>query len=404
VSETIESARRWSGFVCPDCRFIFRVPKDHDGEGVICPNCRRMLRIPHPGEPTPALVAKAGLNIVPVSLPESIQRNREKRRQEGEAGVETQARAVVHTGAPAQNRRRRGARQDDGPDWEKAPEQRVRVGRRKRMGTGRILAIVFAVLSLVGALLVFMKPEEPSVEPIAVAPQPEVAPKPVEEPGTIALPAEMSGNESALIAELEPIARKFLEAESVEEMLPLVRDPERVESKMRVFYAKGVNPPGMGQFNSTKTVNYRGKLAAVAVRTLDFELKQLAFIRNPDGMKIDWESYVGWSDMPWTAFVAEKPESPVLFRAKLSKSDYFNFQFSNDVEWKCYQLTSPDDETTLYGYVKVGSDTDRQLAPADGNGVNMVTLKLKYPAGEKQRNQVLIDSQLADGWVEGIGN
>ena len=55
VSETMESASRWSGYVCPDCRFVFRVPRDHDGKGIICPSCRRMLRIPTSADETAAL-------------------------------------------------------------------------------------------------------------------------------------------------------------------------------------------------------------------------------------------------------------------------------------------------------------------------------------------------------------
>ncbi len=40
------SKRRWSAYVCPDCRLVFRIPTDHDGRGVVCPCCARMLRIP----------------------------------------------------------------------------------------------------------------------------------------------------------------------------------------------------------------------------------------------------------------------------------------------------------------------------------------------------------------------
>src|SRR6478752_8262245 len=56
VPETMESARRWSGYVCPDCRFVFRVPRDHDGNGIVCPSCRRMLRIPTAGDTPPPLM------------------------------------------------------------------------------------------------------------------------------------------------------------------------------------------------------------------------------------------------------------------------------------------------------------------------------------------------------------
>ena len=359
-----------------------------------------MLRIPNPGEPTPPLVAKAGLNIVPVSLPEFIQRNREKRRQEAAGEIPP---PVIVQPEPIQKKRRRDHLQDESPDWEKLPEERVRVGRRHHLKPGRIFSVALAVLSLIGALLVFMRREKPvAVEPIEVAPSLEQVADTKDEVDPIELPLEMRRNESEFIAEVEPIARQFLEAKSVEDMLPLVRDRAKVEPKMRAYYTKGVKPAGLGQFNTSGSVVYRGNLSAVSVRTGDFEIKQLAFIRTPEGLKIDWESYVGWSEMSWTRFIEEKPENPVLFRTKLVKTDYYNFQFSSDVEWRSFQLTSVDDESTVYGYVKVGSELERKLTPENPTDVSLMTLKLKYPAGPKQRNQVLIDSVVADGWVEGM--
>ena len=52
-----EKSRRWGAFVCPDCRFVFRVPGDHDGVGIVCPSCRRMLRIPVDGDAVAPLMA-----------------------------------------------------------------------------------------------------------------------------------------------------------------------------------------------------------------------------------------------------------------------------------------------------------------------------------------------------------
>ena len=46
VVETATPAKRWNSFVCPACRSIFRVARDHDGRGVVCPSCRGMLRLP----------------------------------------------------------------------------------------------------------------------------------------------------------------------------------------------------------------------------------------------------------------------------------------------------------------------------------------------------------------------
>jgi uncharacterized protein YbaR (Trm112 family) len=52
-----EKARRWGAHVCPDCRFVFRIPLDHDGLGIVCPSCRRMLKIPKEGDAVAPLMA-----------------------------------------------------------------------------------------------------------------------------------------------------------------------------------------------------------------------------------------------------------------------------------------------------------------------------------------------------------
>ncbi|RYD23361.1 MAG: hypothetical protein EOP87_26570, partial [Verrucomicrobiaceae bacterium] len=57
VSETV-TARRWNSFVCPGCRCVFRVPRDHDGKGVVCPACRIMLRLPGPDDELPPLMSQ----------------------------------------------------------------------------------------------------------------------------------------------------------------------------------------------------------------------------------------------------------------------------------------------------------------------------------------------------------
>lgn len=49
-------SRQWNAYVCPDCRVIFRVPRDHDGKGIVCPSCRVILRIPGEGDVTMPLM------------------------------------------------------------------------------------------------------------------------------------------------------------------------------------------------------------------------------------------------------------------------------------------------------------------------------------------------------------
>jgi hypothetical protein len=373
-----------------------------------------MLRIPGAGD-TPPPLTKKSLKMIPVSLPESFQRSREKLPAVVVAVAPT---AEVTPDDAEQNstaepvlkrrekkRRRPEASAEDQPDWDKAPTHRKRVvkGDSKRRWVIGTLAVAMMATILVGIGLVIQRRQSAASGPvIAVAPAP-VATVAESAPENIELPLEMNRNELELVAELEPLTKKFLEATTVEELLPLVRDRDKVEPKIRKFYPDGKVPaPGMSGFNATGNIAYRSKLASVSVRTREFELKQIAFIRMADGLKVDWESYVGWSEMSWAEFLTKKPTQPVLFRASLKAVEYYNFSFSDDRVWSSFQFRSADGESVVYGYAKKDSALSARLQPNDPKGTSLVTVRLKFLPGEASKNQVVIDSFVADGWVEGI--
>lgn len=58
VSESAKGPRRWGAFVCPECRYVFRVSREYEGGGVVCPSCRRLLRLPGKDDETAPLFAK----------------------------------------------------------------------------------------------------------------------------------------------------------------------------------------------------------------------------------------------------------------------------------------------------------------------------------------------------------
>ena len=355
-----------------------------------------MLRTPAAGEATPPLVAR-NTKIAPVSLPESFQKTREKAAIQ--AGQPTPMTPLVDE--PLKKRKRNAPTVDDTHDWDKIPQQRIRVGKRGRRPWGKIISVAVATLALVVGVLYLIQRRQPA----NVAPAPVV--QKVEEPTaapapSIDLPLEMNRNQTELLAEMQPLVKGFLEATTVDEILPFVRNREKMEQKIRAYYPDGrIDAPGMTAFNTASNLAFRDKLASVAVRTNDFSSKQVAFIRTNDGLKIDWESFVGWSEMPWEDFLAKKPTKPAVFRASLRVVDYYNFSFSDEKKWQAYQLRSPDGQQVVYGYVKRDSAADKRLRPAETNGGNLVTVSLKFPLGESSKNQVLIEEILADGWVEG---
>lgn len=296
----------------------------------------------------------------------------------------------------SKNRRRKKVGSAEDFAWEEEPKS-SRAGNAGKDQTGLLLIGGVALLVLIGAG-VFLAMNG-GIKPIT------------RPPGQVADPAAVVSNpvtppaaqrsEAALLSEAESLARKFLEATMVEELLPLVRHPEVAEARMRGFYPGGkIEAPGMQPLDPGAVLSIRANLVSLAVRTRDFEDKSLAFIDTPQGLKIDWESWAGWSEISWKEFMATKPTSGHVFRVILAPVDYYNFEFTDDQKWQSYRLESPDHEHSLYAYAEKGTVLNGRIhADKDTKSVNLM-LSLKFPAGAKSSNQVEIERFVAEGWVE----
>ncbi len=155
----------------------------------------------------------------------------------------------------------------------------------------------------------------------------------------------------------------------------------------------------MAEFNTESVISCLGTISALKVRTRSYEEKSLAFVDTPQGLKIDWESWVGWSEMPWEEFLASKPTTGRVFRLNLSPTDYYNFAFSDDQKWQAYRLQSPDGEHSIYGYAERDSAVGyASRCPPDSKQMALM-LALKFPENATSDNQVLIEKFVAEGWV-----
>ena len=142
-----------------------------------------------------------------------------------------------------------------------------------------------------------------------------------------------------------------------------------------------------------------GPFLSIHVRTKDYQEKLMSFIETPDGLKIDWESWAGWSPMTWADFTANKPTGALPFRVKLMPVEYYNFGFSDDGKWRSFRLESPDGEHSLYGYVERKTLPDSQIHLAPEQKHLALTLLLRFPENIESRNQVIIERVVAEAWL-----
>jgi hypothetical protein len=347
VSDTVTTARRWNSFVCPGCRCVFRVPQDHDGAGVVCPACRIMLRLPGPDDELPPLVAPQAGVAEPVEI------------EEFEEDTDT--------------------------------AEDVAAARSDRTF---IATLAVAGVALVGLVAWWMMPDEKAPAVVVDAPPPPVSTSSTSDPVDAPKP---------LLLEIEATVKAFLSAPTREEALKWVLDPATTAARWSAWSGdeSHVAPGFQGMVGEPVTTGIgEGAVSHVQVRTGDFKLRGIALVKREGKLKVDWDSWAGWSELSWADFKKQKPVEPKLFRVVLSSVEYFNFDFRDDREWSSYRLDSPDGMSSLYGYVKRTGELDQQLRPVDPGAKSRWLLKLKFPPGATQEDQVLIDSIVAEGWVD----
>jgi hypothetical protein len=330
----------------------------------VCPSCRRLLRIPGPGDESAPPV------VVEEKQRESdIPKRERKRRKKKKVSAET--------------------------PWDKESGQMDK-GRLKSLPMGWLLAggIVILTGAMIGLAVTMQR--QPAGMPEGIPGVTEVV---VPQLPAVAEPKHWYQKE-----ELEELSRAFIKASTVEEMLPLVRDADRLADDIRRYYTEGKLEPM--ELTSLRVLQDRtaGEQRAVTlwIESKSYQPHFLNVCETADGLRVDWESWVGHSPMPWQEIMEKKPTEPVLVRSLLSLVEYYNMEFSDDQKWSSFRLSSPDGEHVLYAYVQRGSEEQirlLRLISENSGGENRVSVTIRYPGGAKSGNQVILDRLVADSWL-----
>ena len=209
-----------------------------------------------------------------------------------------------------------------------------------------------------------------------------------------------SAEEDAAVA----IVRGFLQAKSIEERLPFVRDPERVEPIMRDYYSRSGSeqewPEGKVLLRA-KSEDQDRYFIRLAIDFGSIGSRFFAVEQTEDSLRLDWETAVGYQQMPLAEFKQKRPTAPVEFRAKLKPSSYYNFEFRDPDLYYAVEMTYPGrPDFKLFGYI----DRTRDWAPAlierlEKNEAPSAIVAVQYPTGQLQRElQVEIISLISETW------
>ena len=363
--------QRWNAYVCPACRLVFKFPDNSGNQGAICPACQKILQIPDHKSATIPPIPKTG------ETPEAPKKIR---------------------------KRRQGHQTKTTFSWEQeGTPQPI----RKKQSKGKLpTLIIFLTVLLCGMAAWYFWAEQrtqlsSNETTITIDAQSISPPEPPKEaPSTSGTNTEFLEKNATLLTEAEELARKFLSAQTVEELRELIRNPDVNIPRIMKLHPDGkIDMGGLSTFNAEEQIIHEGKFTAFVVRTKNFDERTMVFAETSEGIRIDWESWEGWCEMGWEEFMATKPTTGTLFRVKLNNTNYYNFDFSDESKWRSHTLLSADDKHRMYGYVELGSLIEDDIPAFTEETDRFFILSLKFPENSQSNNQVIIERVIASGWI-----
>jgi hypothetical protein len=148
---------------------------------------------------------------------------------------------------------------------------------------------------------------------------------------------------------------------------------------------------------------------AVGFRVDSSAMTRLALL-TPDAngkWQLDFDAFSRKVNPSWSELMEGKAKRG-LVRVVVARKHYYNFNFKDEAQWLCYEMTTPDSEEILFGYCRKGSPqaeamgrivTDEEMQDGGRFG-NRATLEILRNEGSESR-QFEITRVLAEDWVLG---
>jgi len=359
---------RWVPYQCPLCFGLFRLKKEQIGSAGHCPTCQSVIRVPEEtGE-------AEGLPIKSSTLGETP----------SEEQVEETTSVLLEKISEAKQM-----------SEEELAEQEEAYQNRKRLYVGGVNQIeggktVLGDVAAQAELDAILELDSES--------------RYRDENGVDSAIESVDGHEEFDIAKIELVLREFLDSSTLSERVKWVRDPERVRPMMlRYYQGEELEPEGLNLINRS-SVTFRRPFMIATVQTGQFLNYPITVERfeeeGEDYYKVDWESWVGYCDYRPEEMRRLKPTDPFLLRVLISKGNYYNYDFSDEKEWVCYQLEIKDSEYSFSAYARRGSIQNRELERKLRNDdIATYMIRVRFPEGARSQDQLEIVELVSTGWL-----
>lgn len=397
----------WIALDCQNCGGRLRAPRSAVGTSVGCPTCHAPVKVrtATTGYTAPQMIvdSRRKIGVTPQAAPQDTEGFKSRLRSASDDIYK------VDPDNPVMKRRdnRKAKHGSSLTTWDNNGKSSSRsiaqsAGRRQRRIVIGLSVVTGALLITVVGLLVSGKG---SISLIPPSPQASTSSGHSSSSSSGgAVPLEMR-SAADFRDKVWKVVSEFCNAPTHRELMGVIRDPERVGPIIRDYYTSGGHtwvaiPPG--QVPDPSAFETDKNWTAFKLPLPDFRSRSMAVEETAKGFKVDWESFVAYSEMPWDKLRESKPRTPVLLRAIVRRTAYYNFDFPSEDTHRCFQIYDEARDNVIYGYIQRGSEVDKKMEEIMLNAMDVhAILRVAYPEISTANNQVNITEVVAKGWILG---
>ena len=400
MPEAGNAKQNWEGLVCPVCRFVFRVPMNHNGAGVVCPACAHLLQIPSVDQRRMVANARAQTSskasVSRYGLKKDIGDMMFKETPGGASSDIADDLEPLDASLQPKQLIDDSCEQDDAYPGLPAWEQDRPVAASEPISaltwilSGSLLGVSIVVVSI--WLMVQSIDDDITYDASDAVAEPQ---KDISSIDT------RQAEESRMMKQSKKVVVEFLEAKTEADVEGLIRTPEVSVPRLRAWYDR--DPwvtPGVRVVGHKNSIIINGDTITMDVQLDNFDIKKIAVVKTVAGYKVDWESWVAWTSVNWQELFDLRPTDPVEVRVLCKRVNYYNRVFNDSTKWFAVRLSHPYSDKSIYGYIDSESPQfHRFITDLVREKEVSATLKIRYPQNSPVGNQVSIVEHMQRGWV-----
>jgi hypothetical protein len=284
-------------------------------------------------------------------------------------------------------------------EWQQAGNRALRFTRRVPLAW----IWAFSVLAVTGLLLMVLsllqRSDDTASQDTPSMPMPMLLPSTYTNRVDSEAMAQLSQ-----IQDAHQVIEAFFQTRKIEDLLPWLRPVDGIAEKVRGYYL--LHPLSDEAFEGiqkeSSTLLFGGRCFQTQILVKNQPSRLITLMKIGEHYRIDWESWVGWSEMHVASLRMKKPLQSIEVRVTVERESYYNYDFPTSMEsaWQSYKITFPGDNQVLHAYVERSSPLHQQLIPASDVPSRPMILRVRYRDSDSHSSQVLIDSVVAEGWVK----